>query len=218
MLRPGLEAGDFFMPLFMTPFNLIMVASWLVAVLILAEWLIKPRPAGVKVRHDGMSVRVRPDGWLPVAAAAVAACVAAFVCIFPVACAGGSDAPPAVIFAAWGVVLAATVLVYLRSALPHWAGHRDLVIDPWRKTVTLPRTHGRYESVQLQLADVTAVEVEHRERTDGEGCVTHVYLPTLKWKDPRGGQHSDVLASWNDSDRADRFATWLRERVGIKSS
>jgi hypothetical protein len=217
VLRPGLEAGDFFMPLFMTPFNMIMVASWVVAVLILVERFVKPRPAGVRVRHEGMNVRVRPQAFLPMAAAAAAAAVAAFVCIFPVAIAGGSDAPPALIFAAWGVVLAVAVLIYFRTALPQWAGHRDLVIDPWRKTITLPRTRGRQESVQVQLSDVIAVEVEHREDTDSDGDVRHTYLPTLKSKDSRGGERTDVLASWNDSDRADRFAAWLRERVGIKS-
>jgi hypothetical protein len=217
VLRPGVQAGDFFLPLFMTPFNLIMLASWLVTVLIFAGAFIKPQPAGVKVRHEGMNLRVRPDGFPPVAAAAVAAGAAAFVCIFPVGIAGGPDASPTVIFAAWGVVLAAAVLIYFRSALPQWAGHRDLVIDPWRKTMTLPRMHGRKESVQLQLSDVTGVEMEHREKTDSDGDVSHTYLPTLKWKDSRGVQHSDVLASWKDSDRAERFAAWLRERTGINS-
>jgi uncharacterized protein DUF3592 len=218
VLRPGLEAGDFFLPLFMTPFNLIMLASWVVLALVMASPVIKTLPAGVKVRHEGMNLRVRPDGFPPLAAAAVAAGAAAFVCVFPVAIAGGPDAPPWVIFAGWAVVLAAAVFMYLRSALPQWAGHIDLVIDPWRKTLTLPRTHGRRESICVALSDVTAVEVQHRKTTDADGDVNHTYLPTLQWKDPAGGgRHSGVIASWGDEGRAQRFAAWLRERVGVKA-
>jgi hypothetical protein len=216
VLRPGLDAGDFFLPLFMTPFNLIMLASWLVAALVLAGPFIKPQPAGVKVRHEGMNVRVRPEGFPPMAAAAVAAGAAAFVCIFPVGLAGGPDAPPLLIFAGWAVVLAASLFMYFRVALPQWAGHIDLVIDPWRKTLTLPRTHGRRESICVSLADVTAVDVQHKKTTDGDGDVHHTYLPTLQWKDPVGGrQQSGVVASWGDEERAERFAAWLRERVGL---
>ena len=168
------------------------------------------------MRHEGMNLRFRPEGFPPLAAAALAAGAAAFVCIFPVGIAGGPDAPPALIFAGWAVVLAAPLFMYFRVALPQWAGHIDLVIDPWRKTMTLPTTHGRRDAVVVSLSDVTAVDVEHREKTDSEGAVTHTYLPTLRWEDARGVQHSDVLASWGDADRAERFAAWLRERAGLK--
>ena len=216
VLRPGLVAGDFFMPLFMTPFNLVMVVSWLVVGAVLGRPLIKPSPAGVRIRHDGMILRLRPEAFPPVAAAAIAAGLATIPCIFIAGFAGGPDAAPAFIYASWGFVLTVALLAYFRTARPQWAGHIDLVIDPWRKTMTLPRTHGRREAVDVAFADVTAVDVEHRQNTDSEGTVTHDYLPTLRWKDRERVERSGILAKWGDSERAERFAAWLRERIGLK--
>jgi hypothetical protein len=134
--------------------------------------------------------------------------------VFVVGFGSGFEPSIRLLEATWAVILAATGAVYVWLALPVWAGRKDLLIDPFARRATLPATFGRAEPVSVRFQDVSAAGVEEKVVKSDES-ETRNYLPTVHYRDDRGEPRAATLVKWTDRERANAFAKWLRERVGV---
>jgi hypothetical protein len=213
VLQAGIAGNDLFMPLFLTPFNLIMFGGWAFA----CNWLrrrLGPRQAGgVRVVHRDTLLRVRLPEKPPLTIALLIMGALAFVSVFVIGFASGFEPDMKVIEATWAVLLAVSGVVYLHLALPVWAGQKDLLIDPFARRLTLPATFGRAEPVSFRFEDVAAVNVDEKV-VKSDDSETRYHFPTVRYRDEHGDPQLAKLAKWTDRERANGFAGWLRERVG----
>jgi hypothetical protein len=99
--------------------------------------------------------------------------------------------------------------IYLLLRRKAESGLQDLVIHEGARTLELPLTYGRRERILLPFTSVVAVTVKPiRRRKDGWHAVA------LQLRD---GPPQKLTNLMNSQDRAESFAAWLREKLGLKS-
>lgn len=100
-------------------------------------------------------------------------------------------------------------MVFVWQQLRLWTGARDLTIDRFAKTVTLPISYKRWGRVTLPLAGVSKVsseKIEHGENTHPSYAVTiHSSVD--------GQTRADRIVEWLDELKAKAFAEWVGEQV-----
>jgi hypothetical protein len=215
VLKTGVEAGDLFLALFLTPFNLVMVgigySIWNFGYRNLAAL-----PAGgVPILRTDYGVHVRLPRINPLAAGMITALGVSFVSIFVVGIASGMDASFPLVTAAWVATLGASVAVYRRRRYRIGSGAKDLVIDLERGAVVLPQTFGRWVDVVVPFEKLVAVEVDDAIRTDSEGVASAYYATTLVYLDRQQAERRAKLAEWADQARAQSLASWLDASIKV---
>lgn len=158
LLEPGIAGCDLFMGMFLMPFNVVTLGM-LLGLLARARF---GATGGVRVRDDGISLRLAVAGWKPVHAAVLAAAAASFVLAFAVGFPTGMDPSLAVAGGAWGGVLccAAAAWFWARRRAPAIAG--DLVINRTEETLTLPACGDRRTPLIIPWSSIENVTVEAR--------------------------------------------------------
>jgi hypothetical protein len=214
ILQPGIAGQDLFLALFLTPFNIVMLALWFGVGGVVWRTFHKPPAGGVAIVNRGGRVFVRLPRISPLAAGAATALAISFVSIFVVGFGFGFDPSMPVIGAVWTVVLLGAGGVYFWRKLVVGSGAKDLVIDDGAGMLSLPQTFGRDTDVIVGLDAVTGVDVKQNEHRDSDGDTSYTYAPELVWTGDGGGEQRGRLADWNDEERAHAFAGWLRERLG----
>lgn len=104
LLEPGLAGNDFFLALFMTPFNVIMIGGW-------AFWRRMDLFGNVSKSDTGDRRAA------PIWAAGATLLALSFVSIFAVGIPTGGDPSLPVILSVWGVIGAATIAVFVRTLM-----------------------------------------------------------------------------------------------------
>jgi hypothetical protein len=209
VLMAGLEGFDYFVPLFMLPFNLIMLFFWIqVGGGIYRRRFFTP-VSGVKVWDDGFSFRARLT-MRPLYVGAIVVGALAVPAIFIVAFGFSFNPPVPVMRVVWRVILGGGLLAWLYHLLNVLRGGYDLVIDGVGATVTLPRTFGRKESLVVPAGQIHGVEIDRLQVGQASA-----YIPTLVFTDGEGPLRREKLAKWSSKGRARELAAWLRERLGI---
>lgn len=221
-LDVGVGPAEGLFLMFLMPFNAIMLTAWVaIAAWATGRWRAGGAPAvagGVRLIHDGPRVRVRLPRVSPFAALLGTFLATTFAGVFLAGFGSHAISPAVAVGAAWALALGCTAAVFARVARRVWSGQADLVIDPLRKRITLPQTYGRREPLEVPFADVKEVAVVERVSRDSDGP-TYTYEPTLRCVDPRAGYVKDaVLAKWRDRAKAEAFAAWLRERLGVREA
>lgn len=213
VLSPGLQGGDLFMALFMTPFNVVMLGFWWVGWNRLTRRWRKPTAGGVKVRTALRQTRVRMTEFSPLASGIVTVALLAFLSIF-VICFGFGGFHPSlrVVSVTWGVVLAGGVAMWIWNWINILKGKYDLVLDEMKSSIQLPLTCGRKTRKAFAFAEVADCYVDTIEKRDSEGSASYTYVPTLRLGSVDGP--SEKLAEWHDGDRAREFVAWLKGRLG----
>ena len=212
VLETGVLTGsDLFGVIFLVPFNLIMLGSWVLA------WRYACGPRGdadqraagnaVVVLRDGDVLRVRLTRFTPLAAGAVAAVIAAAGLIFVIALTFGTDSRSASA-GGCGVVAVAAIFGYRWMRARINDGWYDLILDDVRRKLTLPGKLKRADANETAFDDVTDVEVE---KITGSGDESDKYRPTLRWTSRY--PQSAVLIESTDGEAAERLAQWLREKL-----
>src|SRR5207302_2842665 len=144
VLQTGLNGQSLFMLLFLTPFNLVMLAIWLVPLAWLAGRNRSGVAGGVPVIQEPMRMRTRArlPRWPPVAAAGVTLLATSFASIFILGFVSGFDPSIEAVVATWVAIIALSAAVFTRRWLKVQSGSEDLVIDLGARTLTLPQTFG----------------------------------------------------------------------------
>jgi hypothetical protein len=214
ILRPGIEGQDLMLALFLTPFNVVMLALWTGLAGAARRRITRPPAGGAPIVRRGGRVFVRLPRISPVAAGAAAALGISFVAIFAVAFGFGFDPPVRVVTGVWMVVLAAAIGVYFWRKLVVGSGAKDLIIDTDAGMLSLPQTFGRKTDIVVALDAVSGIDVERIVHHGSKGSTSYSYAPRLNWNSDDGAVESGRLVEWWDADRAEELAGWLRGQLG----
>jgi hypothetical protein len=210
ILKPGLEGMDLFMPMFLMPFNVVMLCGgwfgW--------HWLRRSKQvtpfAGFAVTRQEDRLRVcLSDPRLGVAA--VAAGGVSFILVFVVGFSTGFNPPMWLMIAAWGLIGAATVAGYRRD---HWkvgSAPRELVLDTFGDRLELFRKSRLVPAIVVAGAAVRDVDIKTIETKDSEGDIQRKYEAALIHAGPDGEDVRELLGSWSEEAKAKTLAHGLRE-------
>lgn len=216
VLETGVQHLDYFLALFIAPFNFGML---FVLGMVFPRWREggKPLPAG------GVAILQRPDGvhlrltqMSPPAAAGLTAFVISLVSVFGVGLWMRNEISATAVQWVWGVVGLAFVGVYLWRRYRAGSGLDDLVIDVERGVFSLPQTQGRHELKEYAVSSIRGVEVEEKTAGGKNGGYT-TYLPKLVFADEDGLERREPLIEWRTRERADALADWLNGRLEGKA-
>lgn len=208
LLNPGVNGGDLFLLLFLTPFNMIMLGLWSAAFGGLFRKLRKSEAGGVKWSTDGRSLRVQLPRYSPVIAGLATTGIGSFASIFIVGIGTGFHPRLAVALATWLVLIGAGLCVAIWQWLKLRNGSADLVINQLEQTVELPATFDRKQRRTVPNSAITGVTVEQIAHRGSKGGTSYTYAVTLQCQGD-----GEKLTDWYDQRRAEDFAAWLREKI-----
>jgi amino acid transporter len=214
LLRPGMDGDDLFILMFLTPFNLVMLGILSVPVFGLWRRLRKAEAGGVKWRVEERRIRVRLPRFSPLVGAFLAFGVVSFVSIFIMAFGMGGHPSLNSALIIWAIIIFVAMDVFIWLWISQAGGKSDLVIDPDRRVVELPATFGRSQRQIVPISDLAGVDVELVETKTSKGGTTQVYVVNLQHND---GAKSK-LAEWWDEKKAEEFAVWLRQKLGLEEN
>lgn len=212
VLSPGLSGEDLMWFLFLTPFNMAMFGLWILVAGRLRYVLVHPVAGGVKIVQDGFRTKVRLPEFPAIAVGMITTGGVGFVEIFLVGFTFKFHPPLGIAGLALAVAYGAGAAAYLWQRRKIESGEDDLIIDAPSRTVQLPKTFQRKERVTAAFSDISAVIVETVVNTNGKGGTSYSYAPSLRLRNKEST--CERLADWSDADRAQSFATWLREQLG----
>jgi hypothetical protein len=211
LLLPGIEGRDLMLALFLTPFHAVMLGLWVGSGAWLRERLFRPVAGGVRIIRDGMATRVRLPSFPAVGWGLVATGGLGFVSMFVVGISTGMQPSLGYVTCSIGVVYLGGLAVYLWQRQKINSGIDDLVINKAANTLELPPTQGRKQRATVNRADVEHLTVETVVHTSSKGGISYTYQPTLILRQA----NPQKLAGWSDKVKADDFAAWLREQLGL---
>jgi hypothetical protein len=208
VLKPGLEGSDLFFALFVTPFNLIMIAIWWMAWAALRKAPDDCAIAGVPLIRQPGPLRARLPHLNGPATGFVTLGAGAFVTIFIVAFTAGPRISLLAMAVVWLVLLSLAAAAGIWVAWKQSAGAYDLLVDPLARTVSLPATEGRKARRVIRWSDIGAVENRHTLLRKG----SRSYTVVLQIKD--AGKPEEIVMTARDEKDAERFTQWLQEVTG----
>jgi hypothetical protein len=214
VLEPGIRGSDFFLPLCLTPFNLITIGGWY-AVIASRR---KGRPLGLSVRDNGLNVVAMLYNVRPITAAGVALLIASFVLIF--VC--GFEIIPAptdwVVVGAWCTALGAAAWAYAVFRQPR----TRLEYDQLSGRITIVQSDGQEHAfTSSAVARVGVDEVGGKaaglpEQQDSDGQRLTNVSPTITYRDAQDVEQTVSLANWSSREAAEWTAAWLRQTLRLK--
>lgn len=215
ILERDAQRIDYFLTLFMTPFNVVMLGAWAILASTIKRRITKPPAGGVPIQQRQGRTHIRFPRITPIAAAALTAFGISFVSIVIIIIAFGMGANLSMktIQIVWACVLIPAVGMYFFKNFVVGSGAKDLVIDDINGALSLPQTFGRKEDVVVSLEAVKKVVVDVGPLF---GCVTTScqYEVALVYAQ-EDKLITAKLVGWYDEDRANQFADWLRDRLGL---
>ncbi|MGD1085411.1 MAG: DUF3592 domain-containing protein [Verrucomicrobiota bacterium] len=214
VLSTGVDGTDLVLMLFATPINVVIFMLWRWMLGRLREIRRATEAGGVRIRRQKGRIRVRLDG-VPAGVAGVCALGgASFVAAFPVVVLGGFAPSVHQMVLVWVAVLGAAGLAFCGKAGRNASGRYDLWIDEGARTVTLPRTCGRAESITFPQGEISGVSLQRRVNRLASGSY-YSYLPALNRVDARMGPQRERLSAWGWSEEKARgFSQWLCGQLG----
>ncbi len=209
LLSPGIDGGDLFNLLFLTPFNLIMVGLWATVFTVLKDNVRHPVAGGARWTEERQLIRVRLPRYPATVCGLVVIAFASFISIFPLGIGFGFHPNLPVALFTWVIVLAGGVGVAAWQWLKAVRGDFDLVIHPMERTVELPATFGRKRRRTEPFSAFSGIDVENIVIGESKGQRNYMHGVTLRRKD--GG--TEQLTEWSREARAESLAEWLRDRL-----
>ena len=224
VLQTGVQGQDWFLALFLTPFNVVMIFLW--AMVVKSS---RPSPP-----HGGVSVSMEPGRLLvsmePMPRAGLVLMVIgglSFVGIFALAIPFGFSPPSEWVWLVWGITAGAAVYVACKNRKP--AGP-FVIIDAGQGVLSLPQ--GRFTAMKnwaewrewkkagrppfsIPLERIRSVAACERVSDSSDGK-SRTYVVAVSVEDSQTASLSDYdLGSWMLPDRAEAFAAWLRETLSL---
>ena len=215
VLVAGLEGGDLFIAMFLTPFNIVMLGMWWMIGGSVLRRLVPVPAGGAKIVDDGFTTRIRMSSTSPLAVAAGVVGGMSFIAVFPIAFTAGFSPPMRVMCVVWPVILIVAFIAYLRTRAKVAGPDNDLVIGESGRHLLLPVTFGRTDAITVPLNKARAIEVEQIAKKDSNGRFSYRYAPTLVFADHDGAERREKLAEWSSKANTDELAAWLRERLRL---
>ena len=215
VLEKGTSPQDVALPIFLVPFNIVMLGSWWFCFYGLRRLFFKPVAGEVEILERGTSTRVRLPESRPLFIAVATALGVSFVMIFVVIFAVMLYPSYLIAIIGWLLLIGITGGVYLKYKLPALSGEQDLVIDDLRQSVGLPLTFGRFQPQEIKLNQIMDVHVVVDSTPDGDGGENHTYYPVIVWAEGSKAGIKERLMQGSDREQAHAFADWLRGRLKL---
>lgn len=209
VLNPGIEGADLFLLIFLTPFNVAMLAMWRFGGEWLWHWWNGTKPKLVSWRHAGSALRVRLSTTTALEGGVAALGAAAFVVAFISTFAFGFHMSVQLAVILWAAVIGAGVAAGVWMRRQELSGAYDLVIGD--RTVELPAMFDRTKRETVERGAIGGVAIRETERPSRGGSTT-VYEIVIQRQDGT----STTIAEWYDGARAQDLAAWLREKLGLR--
>jgi len=202
-----LSGQDLFLPMFLTPFNVIGLG------LLLGPWFAARRgPGGIPVVREGLGWRARLGYAQPFSAALATLGCLSFVAIVVVSLSTGMNPSASLMRFTWTILLTLLAYTGFRTVKHNRLGKTDLRIEPGRLEFT-PIGVSRLRQ-SAATSQVKGMELVTHERCDSEGVVAHTFELQLKLNN--GESHG--LRQWNSLGQAQNFANWLQSVAGVRLS
>jgi hypothetical protein len=214
LLSPDVEGSDLIQLLFLMPFNMVMAGLWTALGAWLRQAIFHPAAGGVKIITDGPRTSIRLPQYGALVLGMGATGILSFITVFIVGFATGFRPSVAVACLALLLVIGAGVAAYLWQWSKIHSGEDDLILDETSATITLPKTFGRKERVQINRGEIDQLTVETVEHRTSKGT-TYTYAPTLWLKQSQAGQK---LADWSERKRAEAFVEWLGQKLNLRGT
>ena len=169
---------------------------------------------GVNTIVDSGRIRARLPYYHPFVSGIATLGLVAFATAFIAALASGNGNPDlALVLAAWGVTVAAAIVVTGWLWRKERSGRADLVINPASQIVELPAIYGRKAREDLHISQIDAVAIESQEHRQSRGGRYFVHSVVLRCRHGK----AETVVMWHDSECAEAFAGWLRDQLEIIS-
>jgi hypothetical protein len=208
VLTPGVIGMDSFVPMFLLPFNAVMLGFWVAGWGMVARRGAAP-PAMTLVPIPG-GVRARVPGVRPVYVGIGAAAAGAFVMVFVVGFSTGMSPSVGTMVMAWGVILALAAWGWWWAAGSMRRGKWDLDVNAMSRRVTLPLQKGQAEREEVRFEDCGEASISTRVTQGSEDTVTK-HTVRLRVR----GREVD-LAEYNDLERAKELRDWVMGQVAAR--
>jgi hypothetical protein len=210
VLEGGVSGDTRFMAVFLTPFNMIMLATWVMAGIAVFGRTGEPRII------EGAVTRVRLNTVPAVFGGLGAALAVSFPLLFVFAFLFDGSATAGQLMVHQGVTLAAGIAGWAWMMFRVDGGKYDLVIDPVRRVATMPRARvkeaGNLTDFDVPFAKIKEVRIEDSKTTKvGNQPVQDVVVECLG-PSVIGPVR---LRGFAEREDAERMAGWLRGRLGL---
>lgn len=212
VLRRGLDGGELFMIVFLTPFNAVMFGLWGGALHSRKQQRLLAQSGGVESVVRGSKVIVSLPRWSPVAAAGIVSSLIAFVASLVVGFATGMDPGLITSSITLALVVGGGLAAYLYTHSKLKRGWYDLVLETDSRVLTLPATFERKAPTKIPFDQVTQAEVEEVWPKSRDSESTPSYAATLVLSDGR----RERLDEWSDRTEAESFVNWLVRELPLK--
>jgi len=219
MLIRGIDSSHGFMALFLLPFNIIMLGSWLTAYRWLRTRSRDRLPEGASARMRDFILEVQLYSVTPLTAAGISALGISFIGVFLVGFGSWLLPLDFLLITCWIVLLIAAVYVYRSTA----AQALLLEIDEFHDRLKLRRRADIEPIFTGPLSGVTAVRIEETKTTDSEGATSLHYQPVLLCSgqgigsDGKGLQEIPLVGNWGQAP-AEQLVGWLRQRLKLRGN
>ena len=207
------------MPLFMTPFNLVMIGGWLTIGTLIARRRDPSRVAGLRtIDQPGGETIVNLDV-LPVwAPFFIGAIVVSFFSIFIVVLSLGAQPSLITLVVVWGASAAVGIAASAWYASRIASGRYRLVIDPVRRTISFPPCcDSLHPEAAFASIDSIDLRTDLNRTTNG---MPHTQV-VVNFKSDRSSRQESgggeaVVSNWANKNDAILFRDYLAERLGLK--
>lgn len=222
VLDNKLSGFDFFMPMFMMPFNAVMLGLWLGGIGALLHVARRPIAGGLKVIESPTETRVRPGHANPLFPMLLGAGLCGFVLIFVVGFSTGMAPSLLTMQIAWGVVALVTLLCGALQLKANFSSAGDIVLDTMRGRVTLgtltamgtPKERRRKEPIELRQQNITDITTAESVTYGSKGQAHWRYDTILHWREGADVKEA-MLHRFSDADKAESFRLWLAEKLRL---
>lgn len=207
VLESGVGGETRFMAIFLTPFNAVMLATWTMLL-----HTLRARNGRPDITSDFIT-RIRLNTVPPSLWGFGAILVAGFPLVFIFAFLASGAATPRQLTVHQSLVLGAGAAVYIWQKRKVLAGDYDLLIDPARRSITLPRARLKQDGLlrEIPFAKLSAVEIRDSTTTRvGNEPVKDVFINCAS-----PGPGPVRLRTFSDRADAESFAQFLRAQVGL---
>lgn len=227
VLQTGVAGQDWFLALFLTPFNVVMGFLWTLSIKSL-----RPAPllGGARIEMEPGRILIRMKSVSPAGLVLGVFGGVSFLGMFAVVIPFGFSPKTECVWLVWGVAAISAVVAALKSRKP---AAPYAIIDADRGVLSLPQ--GQFTAVKnwtewkawknagrpplnIPLEHIRSVDARERVTNSSDGKSTsYVVAVSVQVQDAESLREYD-LGSWMLSSGAEAFAVWLRETLGLSTA
>lgn len=214
VLDRSFESLPWFVLLFLTPFNLVMIGLWWACGYSFWRSMFGPEEGtvgGCDIVQDGFTTRVKIGRSHPLIAGGIGIGIVSFISIFALGLSDLSDN----LYALAGAVI---LMVFAGLAGAYWqvsrnsSGQRDLVLDRANMKLIVP---ARFMGKPTELSLMTLNSVGIKYVRGQKGSIR--YAPTVTYVDEHEIRQEVALCQWNNEKAAEELVEWLRQELGLQA-